>query len=358
MMIGIIGLGLIGGSLACGFKARADIPVVAFSRSEKALEQAYQDGVITEYSTDDLSIFKDCDLIFICTPVDKITYYVDKLIPIIKKDCILTDVGSTKKQICDEMEKYDNVNFIGGHPMAGSEESGYKAAKEYLFENAYYILTPNVNIKKEQIDSFLEYVKILGAIPIVADSDYHDYIVAAVSHVPHIISSSLVNTVKNLDDERELMHTLAAGGFKDITRIASSNPEIWRSICFENKKEVLKVLQSFKDSIDEFEKFLMQDNEEQVYDFFDDAKNYRDSFSNKGSALAKTYRISVDIFDKPGTIATVVTMLSVNNINIKNVGIVNNRDYSGGVMQIVFDHEEDMKKSIELLNEMNFNLYI
>lgn len=355
--VGIIGLGLIGGSLAKALKKRADFEIIAFNRSEEVLISAYNEGIVSIYSGSDLTIFRDCDLIFICTPVDKITSYVDRLLPIIKKDCVITDVGSTKANIFSQMLEYKETAFIGGHPMAGSEQIGYKAAKEYLFENAYYVITPTPYVNKEQIDEFIKIIEILGALPIVIDAQEHDNAVAAISHVPHVIAAALVNMVKRLDNNRNLLHTLAAGGFKDITRIASSSPEMWSSISIENKQEVLKIIKDFKNTIVEFEKELEEENADNIYSFYESSKNYRDGFSSGGSSISKTFSVLVDVFDKPGIIATISTMLSVNNINIKNIGISNNREYSDGILQIVLDNEEDRKKSINLLREMNFVVY-
>ncbi len=359
LKIGVIGLGLIGGSLAKAFKLRLGAEIIAFNRSEMSLIAAFKENVISKYSTTDLSIFSECDYIFICTPVDKIIYYVDRLLPYIKKGCVVTDGGSTKNNICGEMEKYEDIYFIGGHPMAGSEKTSYKESKEYLFENAFYVLSPLDNVPDNVVDDFYNIVKKIGAIPIILNSKYHDHAVAAISHVPHIIASSLVNTVKFLDGKEGYMHSLAAGGFKDITRIASGSPEMWNGICKENKNEILSVIKSFKDVLLDFENSLINDDEKFIFSFLDDAKNYRNSFFDRNkSIIAKTYDIFLNVCDKPGIIATISTHLSVNNINIKNIGIINNRDFENGILQISFENEYEKEKSIKFLEELNFEIVI
>ena len=355
--VGIIGLGLIGGSIAKALKNRLGVNIIAMNRSEQSLKDAMADGVIDDYTLQDLSLFSECDIIFICTSVDKIPGFVQKLIPYIKSDCIITDVGSTKKQIYDEMLKFNEINYIGGHPMAGSEQTGYKSSKEYLLENAYYIITPAPSITDIQIDSFVNLVKTMGAIPIRIAPEDHDYTVAAVSHVPHVIASALVKTVQDLDNDKEYMHTLAAGGFKDITRIASSSPEIWSSICFDNRQPILDVINSFKNSLSVYEHAIIN-NDTSLYSTFRQSKDYRDTFTNINNySPYKSYEIYVDVDDRPGIIATIATMLSVNNINIKNIGIVNNREYTDGVLHIMFEHQEDKENSIRLLKQMNFTIY-
>jgi len=358
LKIGIIGLGLIGGSLAKAFKLKLGAEVAAFSRSEEPLLKAFNENIITEYSSSDLRILSDCDYIFICTPVDKITEYVDNLLPYIKKGCVVTDCGSTKSKICKKMKEYKNLYFIGGHPMAGSEKTGYSAATEYLLENAYYVLSPNSTVPESIVNKFTELIKKIGAIPVRLASDYHDYAIAAISHIPHITAASLVNMVKELDGKNGYMHSLAAGGFKDITRIASGSPEMWNGICKENKDEILKVIESLKNTINEFEIYLNNNDEQKIYEFFEKAKNYRDSFSNRSkSIISKTYDIFLNVCDKPGIIATISTHLSVNNINIKNIGIINNREFENGILQISFDNDEEKEKSIKLLNELNFEIF-
>ncbi len=356
--IGIIGLGLIGGSIAKALKRHDGFSIKAYNRSCPSLEAALAEGVIDQGSTDDLSILADSDIIFVCTPVHLIASYVEKLIPIIDSSCIITDVGSTKHNIYSEMLKFgDKINYIGGHPMAGSEQTSYKAAKAFLLENAYYVLTPSPTVSADKVDAFRSIVELTGAIPIVVDPSEHDYAVAAISHVPHIIAASLVNTVKKLDGKDKLMHALAAGGFKDITRIASSSPEVWSSICYDNKESILKILESFKVSLDKFSDAI-KNNDPVLSEYFTAAKDYRNSFSGKkASSYAVSFDLLVDAADEPGVIAKLATLLSSHNINIKYIGILNSREYSDGILQISFENNEVKERCHKLLTEMNYTVY-
>lgn len=359
--IGIVGLGLMGGSIAKALKSKCDdVQIVAFNRSMDILKQAYSENVIDNYSTEIDSIFSGCKIIFLCIPVSHISEYVNKLIPYVSRDCVITDVGSTKGTLFEDMEKLkDNIYFIGGHPMTGSEQTRYSASKQYLYENAYYILSPLPSVPEPQIDFLIDIVKKMGAIPVKISPYEHDYIVAAISHVPHVIAAAIVNMVNRLDNEQKYMHTLAAGGFKDITRIASSSPDMWQNISVENRQNILNVLSEFKNIISEFENILRQDDIQSIWNYYNDAKQYRDSFdSHLPIASSKYFEIYVDILDQLGSIATISTMLSVNGINIKNIGIINNREFENGVLQIVFDTEQAQHKSIELLKKMNYNIYM
>ena len=355
LKIGIIGFGLIGGSIARAVKSRAQADTVALSRSEGPLKDGVSQGVLSDYSLDDFSIFKDCKYIFICTPVDLIPQYVEKLLPFIGKDCIITDVGSTKYKIYKRMQAFKDIKFIAGHPMAGSEKTGFSAANEHLYENAYYILAPNENITAEEFEDFKKLVSLIGAIPLQIDPKHHDHIVAAVSHVPHITASALAAVVKQLDGEDRLMHTIAAGGFKDTTRIAASSPEIWTSISFENRDEILSVAERFVDVFKQYCADIENNDKKAFYEKFDDASRYRDTFAVK-RRTDNYHTLLMNIADEQGVLAKIVSLLSQNGADIKNIGIVNSREYAGGVLQIVFESKEQRDKSAALLKQAGYSI--
>ena len=359
--IGIIGLGLIGVSLAKAFRARTSIQtIVAFNRHEDVLIEAKKQHVIDDYATEITDIFSNCDIIFICTPVQKIMEYTKKLLPFVSKNCIVSDVGSTKGEICKNMSAFSNhFLYIGGHPMTGSERFRYHASKEHLFENAYYILTPSTSVAEETVKAFSKLIESIGAIPVILSAQEHDYIVASISHVPHIVASALVHTVKNLDTPNHYMHLLAAGGFKDITRIASSSADMWQGICMENKEQILSVLSCFETVIENIKQKVLSEQYDDIYQYFDTARIYRDSFrSITPKSFVKRYEISVDVLDRPGSIAIIAVLFSSHGINIKNMSIINNREQEQGVLYFAFDTEEERQKSIELLRSLNYDVFI
>ncbi|MCR5691353.1 MAG: prephenate dehydrogenase/arogenate dehydrogenase family protein, partial [Eubacterium sp.] len=221
--LGFIGFGLIGGSIARALKKRnMDVKVYVYSRRKNPeLEVGVAEGVIDEIYYEIDQNFSKCQVIFLCAPVLKNVEFFPKLKEIMGPGTILTDVGSVKGNICQAaVEAGLGPNFIGGHPMAGSEKTGYQNSTDSLLENAYYLLTPNGENKKEDIKLMEELVSATGANCVVLDPADHDKITAAISHVPHIIAVSLVNMVAQRDNAEENMKSFAAGGFKDITRIA------------------------------------------------------------------------------------------------------------------------------------------
>ena len=196
--IGFVGLGLIGGSIAKKLKAvNPDIHIIATAGHTETVKEAYSLGIIDNDTLLPLSAFCECDYIFLCAPVQKNIAYLSELRDIIKPTCYITDVGSTKTEIHEEIIRLGMEDrFIGGHPMTGSEKTGITNANEYLLENAYYIITPTSVTPQEEIDEFRTFVTSLGAIPLVLDYKVHDYATASISHLPHVIAFALVNLIQ------------------------------------------------------------------------------------------------------------------------------------------------------------------
>ena len=241
---GFIGLGLIGGSIARGLKrADPDVTIMAYMRTRAKLEQAKKDGTIDLILDGIDSALSLCDVIFLCTPVEYNASYLQKLQPVLKEGALITDVGSTKTGIHETVSQLNmEAIFVGGHPMAGSEKTGYENSTDHLLENAYYVITPTKKTTREQIERMKGIAAAIGAIPMVLDYREHDYAVAAISHLPHLIASSLVNLVRDNDSPEGIMKQMAAGGFKDITRIASSSPVMWEQICMTNTDNIKLLL--------------------------------------------------------------------------------------------------------------------
>ncbi|SHI24404.1 prephenate dehydrogenase [Butyrivibrio fibrisolvens DSM 3071] len=354
---GFIGLGLIGGSMAKALKnGNKDLRIVAYDVNMETLEMARADGIADEITSSIDEHFLACDYIFLCAPVQINIENTNKIKSFLKKDAILTDIGSVKTQIHDHIHSLGlDAQFIGGHPMAGTERIGYINSKPIILENAYYILTKTPETSDDKLNHFYDLVKSMGAIPLVMDHKQHDYIVAAISHVPHVISASLVNLVKNSDSENGLMKLTAAGGFKDITRISSSSPVMWQQICLTNTKNISELLGNYIDSLNKIKEQIDNGEGDSIIRFFNDARVYRESFiDSSGGPIKKAYNVHIDIADQPGVLATVATLLAVHNINIKNIGIMHNREYQSGSLQIEFNDEHDQLESIALLKSHGY----
>ncbi len=357
---GFIGLGLIGGSIARALKERVkEVSVIAYDINQDALVTAFHDGVADMVCDCIDERFSPCDYLFLCAPVQKNDENLLQVIKYLSPDCILTDVGSVKTNIHLHIAKLGlEDRFIGGHPMAGSERVGYVNSKAILLENAYYILTPTSHVSQHKVEAYRELVVKVGAIPLILSYEQHDYVTAAVSHLPHVIASSLVNLVRDSDSEEGIMKMIAAGGFKDITRIASSSAAMWQQICLTNSDNILKLLEDYIDSLVKIREQLTDREADGLYSFFDEARIYRDSFISASSGPIKiSYSMNVDIADEPGALASIATILALNNISIKNIGIVHNRESEGGVMRVEFYDEEGVDKAATVLTGKGYHIY-
>lgn len=358
-VFGFIGFGLIGGSIAKGIRRSfPEAKILAYMRTRAKLEQAKNDGIVDVILGGVGQELLECDVIFLCTPVEYNAQYLASIRPYLKPGAILTDVGSTKTNIHQVVEELGMEEvFIGGHPMAGSEKTGYENATDHLLENAYYIITPTPKTRQPDTDRMVAVAKLIGSIPIVLDYREHDRITAAISHLPHLIASSLVNLVRDSDNDEGLMKRLAAGGFKDITRIASSSPEMWEQICMTNTDNILQMMKTYIASLQQICDELERRDEAAIYSLFDTSRTYRSSMSDatRGS-LTPDYSFTVDIVDEPGGISTLSCILSARGISICNIGINHNREHGEGALRITFYDEAAMNQAWEQLKKYNYEL--
>lgn len=240
MRIGIIALGLIGGSLLKALSNKG-FEIVAVSRNKESLDGAKS---FTDLVSDDIKSVKDCDTVFVCTPIGKTLETLDKLENIVRKDCIVTDVASVKSFV---MEKKRPYKFIGSHPMAGTENNGFEASFKELFINAKWVITPQRDTSKEDIEKLKSIVELTGAKAVLADAKEHDIAVALISHMPMLISQAVFKAASN----NELALKLASSGFRDVTRLAMTNVELAKDMMDFNNQNIKEacgaLLESLKD---------------------------------------------------------------------------------------------------------------
>lgn len=360
LTLGFIGLGLIGGSIAkTARRVFPDCQILAYDPDLDTLHQSHKEGIVTTPLDGICQSFEVCDYIFLCSPTHYNILYLSELKHIISDTCILTDVGSVKTDIYEEVAKLGLENqFIGGHPMVGSEKSGYTASKDRLIENAYYFLTPSKHTPKPFVHQLFSLLEQLGALPIEFSPEYHDFVTATISHVPHVVASCLVQLARGNDTEDGILKKLAAGGFKDITRIASSSPTVWQHILLSNPHNIVNQLSLFQEKLENVKQAILEKNEKMLYDFFNDAKEYRNSLPDGGvGPIHQSYEIYVDVADQAGILAIVTTILGSHSISIKNIGIIHSREYEEGALKIAFYEETASLQAIKILEKYNFTVY-
>ncbi len=361
--IGIIGLGLIGGTLAKTIhRTHPSVILVACDPNEASLSQALSEGCIQEaYASPEEAFdsFRQCRYLFLCAPVQENNTLLAKLSPLLGPDCILSDVGSVKSPVHELLRKMGLSSFfIGGHPMTGSEKSGYENSKDFLLENAHFIVTADECVEKNLVEEYCAFVKSIGAVPLLMTPADHDYATAAVSHLPHIIAAALVNLVQEKDNEAQDMKAISAGGFKDLTRIASSSPSLWQEICQENQESLLLLMDAFQESMEKIRRKISEEQSGEIRDFFQTAKDYRDSLLiPTGKRMAPVYEIFCDLVDEVGGLATITTSLATNAISIKNISITHNREFEEGALHLEFYDEESLQRAIHVLRHRHYTVY-
>lgn len=355
---GFIGLGLIGGSIAKALKAaEPDCRIMAYMRTRAKLELARSEGTIDVILPGVDRQLSDCDVIFLCTPVEFAADYLSKIGPVLKEGALITDVGSTKSEILEKVSELGMEEcFIGGHPMAGSEKSGYEFSDPVLLENIFYLLCPTPKTTPERTEHMEKLVREMKANPFVIDAAAHDKAVATISHLPHLVAASLVNLVKETDDPNHTMRQLAAGGFKDITRIASSSPVMWQQIFSSNRKPVIDVLKKYIASLEKIERELENDDISAIHDLFVESGSFRSEMSDQNGLMNAQYSFSVHVSDRPGAISVISAILAAGGVSIKNIGINHNRETGDGALRIEFYDAESCLKAEHLVKEYNYRI--
>ncbi|MBM4762119.1 prephenate dehydrogenase [Bacillus sp. B15-48] len=353
----IIGMGLIGGSLALCIKAEhEDAVIVGYDVDEEQARLGKMMGVIDEIGSSIESEAEKSDLIILATPVSVTENIIARLSTLsLKKDVIVTDTGSTKLSITTKASSLieKGVCFIGGHPMAGSHKSGITAAKRILFENAFYLFTPVERTNPEHLNILKTWLAGTKAKFLTVTPEEHDYLTGVISHFPHLIAASLVHQAAAAEDRSALVGRLAAGGFRDITRIASSSPTMWRDILLHNRNVLLDLLHDWQNEMDKVTSLLESADVSGIYDYFDKAKKFRDDLPvKKKGAIPAFYDLFIDVPDYPGSISEITGYLAREEINITNIRILETRVDVYGVLVISFQSEEDRMRADECIQRL------
>ena len=352
----IVGVGLIGGSLGLAIRRNnKDIKVIGVS-SNAAIQSALEMGVITEgcgYEELDSAV-KNADIVFLCTPIHRIQGLLETLSSSLQPGVLVTDVGSTKRIITEQARSVlpDGVYFIGGHPMTGSEKSGIHAADPFLFQNAIFVLCPTDGVPAELMEKFSDFIGEIGARVIIMDAALHDRIAAAVSHLPQMIAVALVNMAGEVSSDSAPYLQLAAGGFRDMTRIASSPFAMWDDICRTNDNTIKEAMDKF---IAHLTKLRDRIGTQALGEDFEVANITRSNIPKDTKGFVRPlFEALVVVEDKPGVIVKIATELYRANINIKDIEVLKVREGEGGTLRLAFENEEIASKAVDILNHVGY----
>lgn len=350
----IIGLGLIGSSLALCIKKEHPLVTIIGLDSQKTSEDfALKRKIIDEKGVSIEAAAMNADIIILCSPVKSMLKQLKVLGTLqLKNDVIISDVGSTKLELVETAQKVGLQSFIGGHPMAGSHKSGVTAADENLFENAYYILTSSESEKQKQVNALQKLLQGTRAKFVVLTAEEHDQITGMLSHLPHVIAAGLVNQSKDFNKKHPRSRQLAAGGFRDITRIASSDPQMWTDILLSNKETLLALMTSWQKEMQQVTTWLQTENKAAIFQFFSEAKETRNQMPmHKEGAIPAFYDLYVDVPDIPGVIAEITGLLGKAELSLINLKILETREDIYGILQLTFKRQDDLEKAKEVIEK-------
>ena len=287
----IVGCGLIGSSIARAIrKNRLSSKIVSSNRSDIINKKVIKLRIVDDSSSDTKKMVKDSDLIIICTPLSSYEDVISKIKNSLKNGAILTDVGSVKNKIIYSVEKNipKNISWISSHPIAGTEESGPDSGFSELFKNRWCILTPSNQAKDKDIKLLETFWKKIGSKVDIMDAKQHDYILAITSHIPHLIAYNIVNTTLNVKKKKE--HDIikySAGGLRDFTRIAASNPIMWRDIFIQNKKNTSKMIDKFINNLKDLKKAIKNQDGKKLEKIFTKTKRIRQEIVKAGQDISE-----------------------------------------------------------------------
>jgi len=277
----IIGTGLIGGSLALAIRQAGFCKeIVGAGRTEATLVKAVELGVIDRYDTSISNAAEDADIVVVCVPLGSMHAVFEQINAAEIENTIITDAGSAKQSVIDDAEFVFGAgfrNFVPGHPIAGTEQSGVSAAFPELYQNRRVILTPTENTSVDALEKVRAMWQSAGAEVETMSAEHHDLVLAGTSHLPHLLAFGLVDCLNNLEDVDEIFR-FAAGGFRDFTRIASSDPVMWRDICLSNRDEVMVMMRRYSAEMEEIYRALEAGDGEKLREIFERAKQARDAF--------------------------------------------------------------------------------
>ena len=287
----IIGCGLIGSSIARAIrKNHLSSKIVSSNRSDSVNKKVIELKIVDDSSSDTKKMAEGSDLIIIATPLSSYEDIISKIKNSLKSGTILTDVGSVKENIINLIEKDvpANVSWISSHPIAGTEESGPEAGFSELFKNRWCILTPSKKAQEKDIKLLEVFWKKIGSKVDIMEAKQHDYILSITSHMPHLIAYNVVNTSLNIQDEKEsVIIKYSAGGLRDFTRIAASNPIMWRDIFIQNKKNISKMIDKFIEDLEDLKKAIENEDGKKLEEIFTKTKKIRKEIVEAGQDVEK-----------------------------------------------------------------------
>ena len=360
--VAILGLGLMGGSLGLAIKQAAlAVRVIGFDRDERVRARALELGAITHTAESLPQAVADAELIFIATPVRSIPAVFAEAAALMKTDSIVTDVGSTKAGLVEQVGELvpAGVHFIGGHPVAGSEKEGIDAATADLYSGCLWILTPTEATSTAAYGRLVRFLTALECRVLALDPRRHDEALALTSHLPQLVSSTLMGFASDVANAGEGLPLLTAGGFKDMTRIAGSSPDLWVDIIRENRPALLGLVRRFQEAFGLAAVYVERGDWEGLRDWLGEARVARRSLAAKpGLAPAELVELLISVTDRPGVLSEITTTVGEAGVNIEDLNIVHSAEGGRGVIHLSVSGREGAGSAQSALEKKGYRVEV
>ena len=359
--VAIVGVGLIGGSLALAWQERRpDLTIVGWDNRPDVLRAGLERGILDEAATSLQQATERADIVVLATPISAILSIIEDMAAWLSPSTIVTDVGSVKTPVVEAARQHlsgDQV-FIGGHPMAGAEQGGLDNADAFLFENASYVLSPGRFEQTAAYAALSELVEAVGARVVTMEASRHDHVAACISHLPQLVAVALMNLAAQKSQIDPAVLQLAAGGFRDMTRIASSPFDLWAPILRSNRTEVTATLEELITALISVKSALGEDDVSSLAPSFEQARSVRETiprdFKGFVNPLADVY---VYAEDRPGVLAFITGTLFEDNISIKDIELLKVREGTGGAFRLSFVDDRTANAAVTTLEAVGYRAY-
>jgi prephenate dehydrogenase len=355
LRIAIVGVGLMGGSLGLAARAHAGVrQITGFSRTAATLKLALERGAITHACESLEEACAEADLVFVATPVRLLAEHVAAALSTAPAHAVVSDMGSTKASLMVGLSDADQRRVVGGHPLCGSETAGVANATASLYEGATYFLTPGAHVEPASLELLFGFLHQIGARPIAIDPREHDRLMALMSHLPHVLANTLMTQAGEHHGSRDAL--LSAGpSFRDLTRIAGSNPRVWTDIFLENRDSLLTVLAAYRAGLEEMEAALRASDEDRIAAIIGRSREHRGRMLAAGDLVAeKLFRLTVHIADHPGVLRDIFLALGDAAINVEDFEMHHMSADLGGSLSVYVLGERARTKATRVLTGLGY----
>ncbi|MGH2752810.1 MAG: prephenate dehydrogenase/arogenate dehydrogenase family protein [Actinomycetota bacterium] len=354
--LAVLGTGLIGGSIA--LRVRRDdetVEVAGYDADPAALAGAVRRGAVTHAARSVADAVTGADLVVLALPVDRIPAAVEDVARLVGAETVVTDVGSSKGEVVRSAGAVPELSFVGGHPMAGSERHGIEAADPDLFEDAWWVLTPTAGTSSADYSRVTDLVSRLGAKPIALDPAVHDALVARLSHLPQLAASALVEVAAGAGDKDALLG-LAAGGFRDVTRIAASESGMWLAILRTNRIAILDALDGLEQRLRGLRRMLIEHRWDELRTFLEGARTARLELFAKPAYAGTPVTLTMLVPDRPGVLAEVTTAAGELGANIEDLNLFHSTEGGRGRLEVIIAGEGSAEALRTRLEDLGYHV--